>query len=156
MKLALNGALTIGTMDGANVEIHSEVGDENIFIFGHTVEELDALRQKGYHPRDYYEANSELRRVIDMLGSGYFSPSEPARYQTIVENLLVSDPYMLLADYGAYIAAQERVDALFLDQEQWNRKAILNVSQLGHFSSDRTIREYAKQIWGIQPVPHSR
>ena len=137
MKLALNGALTIGTMDGANVEIHNEVGNENIFIFGHTVDELDALRQKGYHPRDYYEANRELRRVIEMIGSGYFSPGEPARYQTIVDNLLGNDPYMLLADYGAYITAQERVDALFLDPEQWNRKAILNVSQLGHFSSDR-------------------
>ena len=156
MKLALNGALTIGTMDGANVEIHNEVGDENIFIFGHTVDELDTLRERGYRPRDYYEANNELKRVIDMIGSGYFTPGEPARYQAIVENLLGSDPYMLLADYGAYITAQERVDALFLDQEEWSRKAILNVSQLGHFSSDRTIREYANQIWGIHPVTHSR
>lgn len=156
MKLALNGALTIGTMDGANVEIHNEVGNENIFIFGHTVDELDTLREKGYHPHDYYEANSELKRVIDMIGSGYFSPGEPARYQTIVENLLSSDTYMLLADYGAYIAAQERVDALFLDPEQWSRKAILNVSQLGHFSSDRTIREYASQIWGVQQIRQGR
>ncbi len=142
-------------MDGANVEIHAEVGDENIFIFGHTVDELDNLRQKGYHPHDYYEANGELKRVIDMIGSGYFSPEEPKRYQAIVENILTSDPYMLLADYGAYIAAQERVDTLFLDPEQWSRKAILNVSQLGHFSSDRTIREYASQIWDIHPVKQS-
>ncbi len=156
MKLALNGALTIGTMDGANVEIHAEVGDENIFIFGHTVDELDALRDKGYRPRDYYDANGELKRVINMIDSGYFSPEEPHRYKAIVENLLSSDPYMLLADYGAYIAAQERVDALFLQPEQWSRKAILNVAQLGHFSSDRTIREYASQIWNIQPVTHSR
>ena len=154
MKLALNGALTIGTMDGANVEIHNEVGDENIFIFGHTVDELDELREKGYRPRAYYQANNELKRVIDMIGSGYFSPSEPGRYQAIVENLLTSDPYVLLADYGAYIEAQDRVDALFLEPEQWDRKAILNVSQLGHFSSDRTIREYARQIWGIHPVTH--
>ncbi len=156
MKLALNGALTIGTMDGANVEIHTEVGDENIFIFGHTVDELDAMREKGYRPRDYYEGNSELKRVINMIDSGYFSPDEPNRYQALVENLLNSDPYMLLADYGAYITAQERVDALFLEPEQWSRKAILNVAQLGHFSSDRTIREYASQIWDIHPVEHSR
>ncbi len=156
MKLALNGALTIGTMDGANVEIHTEVGDENIFIFGHTVDELEEIKQKGYHPRDYYEANNELKRVINMIGSGFFSPEEPNRYQAIVDNLLNHDPYMLLADYGAYIAAQERVDTLFLQPEQWSHKAILNVAQLGHFSSDRTIREYAKQIWNIHPVGQGR
>jgi len=156
MKLALNGALTIGTMDGANVEIHNEVGAENIFIFGHTVDELNALRQQGYRPREYYEANHELKRVIDMLGSGYFSPSEPTRYQAIVDSLLQSDPYMLLADYDDYISAQQQVDALFLDPDQWSRKAILNVSQTGHFSSDRTIREYASQIWNIHPVTHGR
>jgi starch phosphorylase len=154
MKLSLNGALTIGTMDGANVEIHNEVGKENIFIFGHTVEELQALREKGYRPREHYDANSELKRVIDMIGSGFFSPREPNRYQAIVDNLLGADPYMLLADFGSYVAAQERVDDLYLDQEQWSRKAILNVAQLGHFSSDRTIREYASQIWNIHPVAH--
>ncbi len=156
MKLSLNGALTIGTMDGANVEIHTAVGDENIFIFGHTVDELDDLRQKGYHPRDYYEANNELKRVINMISSGYFSPEEPARYQSIVDNLLNSDHYMLLADYGAYVAAHERVDTLYLEPDQWSHKAILNVAQLGHFSSDRTIREYANQIWNIHPVIHGR
>jgi starch phosphorylase len=136
------------------VEIHNEVGKENIFIFGHTVEELQALRNKGYRPHEYYAANSELKRVIDMIRSGFFSPDEIHRYQPIVDHLLGEDPYLLLADYGAYIAAQERVDTLYLDQDQWSRKAILNVAQLGHFSSDRTIREYADQIWNIHPTGH--
>jgi len=154
MKLSLNGALTIGTLDGANVEIHNEVGDENIFIFGHTVDQLDEIRHKGYRPRDYYESNNELKQVIDMIGSGFFSPDEPDRYQAVTDSLLNNDQYMLLADYGAYIAAQERVDALYEDQDDWYRKAILNVLQLGHFSSDRTIRQYASEIWDIKPVAH--
>lgn len=154
MKLSLNGALTIGTLDGANVEIHNEVGEENIFIFGHTVEQLDEIRQKGYRPRDYYESNNELKRVLDMIASGFFSPDEPDRYKAIVDSLLDYDQYMLLADYGAYVAAQERVDALYQQPDEWYRKAILNVLQLGHFSSDRTIRQYAQDIWGIKSIPH--
>ena len=154
MKLALNGALTIGTLDGANVEIHKEVGDENIFIFGHSVEGVDALREQGYQPQDYYQANPELKRVIDMIGTGFFSPSDTGRYRAIVDSLLHRDQYVLLADFDSYVAAQDRVDALFLDQDQWSRKAILNVAQLGVFSSDRTIREYAKKIWDIEPVNH--
>jgi len=155
MKLSLNGALTIGTLDGANVEIHNEVGEENIFIFGHTVEQLDDLRHKGYRPRDYYESNNELRQVLDMIASGFFSPGDADRYKPVVDNLLDQDQYMLLADYGAYVAAQERVDALYQDPDEWYRKAILNVLQLGHFSSDRTIREYANGIWDIEPVAHT-
>ena len=154
MKLALNGALTIGTLDGANVEIYNEVGDENIFIFGHTVEQLDALRHNGYQPRDYYEGNPALKRVIDMIADGFFSPSEPGRYQAVVDTLLNRDQYMLLADFDSYVQAQDQVDQLFLDQEEWSRKAILNVAQLGIFSSDRTIREYAKNIWQIEPLLH--
>jgi len=155
MKLALNGALTIGTMDGANVEIHNEVGDENIFIFGHSVEEVHALRQQGYRPMDYYENNPELRRALDMIASGYFSPSDADRYKPLVNNLLEADPYLLLADYADYIATQDRVDALYQNPDEWYRKAILNFSQVGHFSSDRTIREYANQIWDIKPVLHN-
>ncbi|MFU8837593.1 MAG: glycogen/starch/alpha-glucan phosphorylase [Thiohalomonadaceae bacterium] len=154
MKLALNGALTIGTLDGANVEIHKEVGDENIFIFGHTVEGVDTLREQGYQPQDYYQANPELKQVIDMIGAGFFSPNDAGRYRAIVDSLLHRDQYMLLADFDSYVAAQDRVDALFLDQDQWSRKAILNVAQLGVFSSDRTIREYAKKIWDIEPLNH--
>ncbi|MGM0593586.1 MAG: glycogen/starch/alpha-glucan phosphorylase [Pseudomonadota bacterium] len=156
MKLALNGALTIGTMDGANVEIHNEVGEENIFIFGHTVEQIDELRHGGYRPRDYYDQNEELRRVLDMIAGGFFSPSEADRYKPLVESLLHHDQYMLLADYDAYIDAQNQVDTLYRDQEEWSRQAILNVFQLGHFSSDRTIREYANKIWNIKPVNHTQ
>ena len=154
MKLSLNGALTIGTLDGANVEIKQEVGEENIFIFGHTVEELADLRRSGYRPRDYYENNPDLKRIIDMIGNGFFSPTEPTRYSAIVEALLNQDQYMLLADFEGYAQAQQRVEELFLDPDEWSRKAILNVAQLGRFSSDRTIREYAETIWDIEPLHH--
>jgi len=154
MKLALNGALTIGTLDGANIEIHDEVGEENIFIFGHTVEQISQLRHDGYNPRDHYDSNHELKRTIDMIANGFFCPGDPNRYKSLIDGLLQQDPYFLLADYGAYIAAQERVDALYQDSEEWSRKAILNVLQCGHFSSDRTIREYAEKIWHIKPVAH--
>ncbi|MFO7594008.1 MAG: glycogen/starch/alpha-glucan phosphorylase [Pseudomonadota bacterium] len=155
MKLALNGALTIGTLDGANIEIRNEVGEENIFIFGHTVDELDDLLRGGYRPRDFYESNNELKRILDMIASGFFSPDEPGRYRSLVDSLLEHDQYYLLADYGAYIAAQERVDALYQDQDKWSRKALLNTIQCGYFSSDRTIREYANHIWHIKPVAHN-
>ncbi|MBE0621662.1 MAG: glycogen/starch/alpha-glucan phosphorylase [Burkholderiales bacterium] len=153
MKLALNGALTIGTMDGANVEILQEVGEENIFIFGLTTEEVAKLRAGGYRPEDYYHANRELRQVIDMIAGGFFSPEEPARYKPIVDNLLArGDHYLLLADYAAYVACQAKVEAAYRDQDQWLRKVILNVANMGKFSSDRTIRDYAEQIWKAKPV----
>ncbi len=155
MKLSLNGALTIGTLDGANVEIHNEVGAENIFIFGNTVEQVAELRRNGYRPRDYYEGNEELKRAIDMIDSGFFSPEEKNRYKTLVESLLQYDPYLLLADYADYIAAQDKVDLLYQNPEEWDRKAILNFAQVGRFSSDRTIREYAEQIWNVKPVNHN-
>lgn len=152
MKLALNGALTIGTLDGANIEIREEVGEENIFIFGMTTTEVDDLRRSGYRPRDYYAANPELRQVIDMIATGYFSPEEPTRYQTIVDMLLGSDHYLLLADYASYIEVQSQVDAVYRDRDQWLYKSIINVANMGKFSSDRTISQYAEQIWKAKPV----
>ncbi|MBK5103324.1 MAG: glycogen/starch/alpha-glucan phosphorylase [Burkholderiales bacterium] len=154
MKLALNGALTIGTLDGANVEIRNEVGEDNIFIFGLTAAEVAELRASGYRPADYYQANAELRQAIDMIGSGYFSPEEPGRFKPIVDNLLANgDHYLLLADYASYVACQAEVDAAYRDQQQWLRKAILNVATMGKFSSDRTIGQYAEQVWQAKPVP---
>jgi glycogen phosphorylase len=154
MKLALNGALTIGTLDGANVEIREEVGDENIFIFGMTVEEVDALRTKGYNPWDYYQRDEELRAVIDWLGSDYFTPGEHGAFHVLHHSLLAGgDPYMVLADYRAYVDCQARVDVAYRDKARWARMAILNTARTGKFSSDRTIREYAKDIWGLKPVP---
>jgi len=153
MKLALNGALTIGTLDGANVEIRNEVGEDNIFIFGLTADGVAELRAGGYRPADYYQANGELRQAIDMIGSGYFSPEEPGRFKPIVDNLLANgDHYLLLADYASYIACQAQVDAAYRDQQQWLRKAILNVATMGKFSSDRTIQQYADQVWQTKPV----
>jgi len=153
MKLALNGALTIGTLDGANIEIRDEVGADNFFIFGLTTEEVASLRASGYRPADYYHANAELAEVIDMVGNGYFSPGEPERFKPIVDNLLQhGDHYLLLADYTSYIEAQKRVELAYSDPQEWQRRAILNVANMGKFSSDRTILEYAQQIWRTQPV----
>jgi starch phosphorylase len=153
MKLALNGALTIGTLDGANIEIRNEVGEENIFIFGLTTEDVARVRQQGYQPIGYYEGNPELREVIDMIGSGFFSPEEPARYRPIVDNLLRhGDYYLLLADYASYLAAQQHVDAVYRDRRAWLRMAILNVAHMGKFSSDRSVMQYAKEIWDAKPV----
>lgn len=153
MKMALNGALTIGTLDGANIEIMEEVGKENIFIFGLTTQEVAEKRAAGYNPWDYYHANAELRQVLDMIGNGYFNVDAPNRYKPIFDTLLnKGDHYMLLADYESYIACQEAVGRLYKDQEEWSRRAILNVARIGKFSSDRTIREYAEKIWRIAPV----
>ncbi|MCX7628220.1 MAG: glycogen/starch/alpha-glucan phosphorylase [Methylophilaceae bacterium] len=153
MKLALNGALTIGTLDGANVEIMEEVGKQNFFLFGLTTKEVEDLRRQGYNPWDYYHSNEELKLVLDMIASGYFSPDEPQRFQPIVDTLLKhGDHYLLLADYASYVACQDRVAALFRDPDEWSRRAILNVAGMGKFSSDRTIREYAERIWHVSPV----
>jgi len=154
MKLALNGALTIGTLDGANVEIRDEVGADNIFIFGLNAAEVADLQGKGYNPWDYYHGNEELRQVLGMIGSGFFSPGDPGRFLPIINALTDDgDHYLLLADYSAYIACQEKVDALYRNSGEWARKAILNVAGMGKFSSDRTIREYAEKIWGVKAVP---
>ncbi|MDP1596816.1 MAG: glycogen/starch/alpha-glucan phosphorylase [Methylotenera sp.] len=149
MKMALNGALTIGTLDGANVEIKEEVGDENIFIFGLTTPQVAEIKASGYTPRDYYHSNPELKQVLDMIADGYFSVDEPNRYQAIVDNLLNNDQYLLLADYASYIEAQDRVGKLYQHQDEWTRMAILNVANMAKFSSDRAISDYANNIWHV-------
>ena len=152
MKMALNGALTIGTLDGANVEIKEEVGDDNIFIFGLTTPEVAATKVN-YNPRDYYNNNAALKEVLDMLGSGFFSMQEPSRYQSIVDNLLNHDNYLLLADYASYIACQDEVGKTYQNPDEWSRRAILNVARMAKFSSDRTIGEYANNIWQVASMP---
>jgi starch phosphorylase len=153
MKLSLNGALTIGTLDGANVEIKEEVGDENIFIFGLTVEQVAALWARGYNPWDLYNADEELRGVIDWLGSDYFTPGEHGAFGAVHHSLLHGgDPYLLLADFRSYCDAHARVDATYRDKRKWAKMAILNTARMGKFSSDRTIREYAEQIWKLKPA----
>jgi starch phosphorylase len=153
MKLALNGSLTIGTLDGANVEIREEVGDENIFIFGMTVEEVEARRAKGYNPWDLHRDDEEIRAVVDWLGSDYWTPGEHGAFGAIQGTLLGGgDPYMVLADFRSYSDCQMRVDRAFRDRDAWARKAILNTARVGKFSSDRTIREYAGQIWSLPPL----
>ena len=153
MKFALNGALTIGTLDGANVEMKENVGDDNIFIFGNTTPQVADIRAHGYQPRDFYDGNPQLKRVLDAIRDGVFSPGEPARYQGLYDGLVNwGDHYLLLADYASYVETQARVDALYRDTDAWTRKAILNVAGMGAFSSDRTIAEYAHEIWHTKPV----
>ena len=152
MKLALNGALTIGTLDGANIEIREEVGEDNFFIFGLTAAEIQSWQRNGYNPWHFYDSQPELKRVLDMINTGYFSPSDAERYSPIFNALTAhGDRYFLLADYASYIACQSKIDELYRDQEQWTRKAILNVAHMGKFSSDRTISEYARNIWKASP-----
>jgi starch phosphorylase len=154
MKLAMNGALTIGTLDGANVEMLEAIGAENMFIFGLTAERIQALRGDGsYRPRDLYEHDPRLTRLLDAFDSNLFSPTEPGLFHWIVESLLDrGDPFFHLADLPAYIDAQQRVDDTFRQPGAWASKAILNVARIGRFSSDRTIAEYARDIWGIASV----
>jgi starch phosphorylase len=156
MKLMANGALTIGTLDGANVEIEEEVGADNIFIFGLTVEQVEALWAKGYNPWDYYHADEELRAVIDWLGSDYWTPGETGAFAAVHDSLMRhGDPFLVLADFRAYCDAQARVDVAYRDKSRWAKAAILNTARVGKFSSDRTIREYAEQIWKLPAVPVS-
>ena len=153
MKFALNGAVTIGTLDGANIEIMQEVGEENIFIFGLKVEEIAAMKADGYDPWEYYGSNAELRKAIGMIVNGFFSPGSPDLFKPITDSLLHSgDPYMVLADFASYLACQDRVAEAYLDRPRWNRMSILNCARMGKFSSDRSIREYASGIWGVDPV----
>ena len=153
MKLALNGALTIGTEDGANIEIRDAVGAENMFVFGLDAAGVQATREAGYRPREVCAANPELKRVLDQIGSGHFSPGDPGRFHPIVQALLDhGDHYLLLADYAAYVRAQEQVDALYATPDAWAATAIRNVAAMGPFSSDRTIGEYAEGIWRVQPI----
>ncbi len=153
MKLALNGALTIGTLDGANIEIKDAVGDDNIFIFGMTAEEVVALRAQGYSPAAYVRQNPELKRAIEAIESGLFTPDNISDSGVVVDRLMSDgEHFLVLADYEAYAKAQDRVDALFRNQDEWSRKAVTNALSMGPFSSDRSIREYADKIWGINPV----
>jgi starch phosphorylase len=152
MKFTLNGALTIGTMDGANIEIREEVGEDNIFIFGLLADEVVKLKNSGYNHRTYYESNPMLKRVIDMIASNYFNKSEPGIFKSIVDSLLGVDYYCLLADYQSYIDEQDKVSKLYLNADEWTKMAILNVAGVGKFSSDRSIKEYAEKIWKVEPV----
>ncbi len=152
MKFAMNGALTIGTLDGANVEIREEVGDDNFFLFGLKAHEVFELKASGYNPRKYYEENEELKAVIDLIGSGVFSSGDTKMFKPLIDNLLNQDRFMVLADYQAYVDCQKEVSAAYKDQDNWVRMSILNAARMGKFSSDRSIQEYCDQIWNIKPV----
>uniref|UniRef100_A0A8C3BW27 Alpha-1,4 glucan phosphorylase n=1 Tax=Cairina moschata TaxID=8855 RepID=A0A8C3BW27_CAIMO len=151
MKFMLNGALTIGTMDGANVEMAEEAGEENLFIFGMRVEDVEALDRKGYNALEYYERLPELRQAIDQISSGFFSPGDPGCFRDVVNMLMHHDRFKVFADYEAYIKCQGQVDQLFMDPWEWTKKVIRNIACSGKFSSDRTITEYAQEIWGVEP-----
>jgi starch phosphorylase len=152
MKFALNGALTTGTLDGANIEIRELVGKENFFLFGLTADEVFQLKENGYKPMDYYITNPHLRAAIDRIASGYFSNGNPKLFQPIVESLLYHDEYLLLADYQSYIECQDRVEAAYRDEETWTQMAILNTARCGFFSSDRTMQQYLDDIWQVDPI----
>jgi starch phosphorylase len=152
MKFAMNGALTVGTLDGANVEIREAVGEENIFIFGNTAEQVSLLRAEGYEPSRFIEADPALGEVIDQIAEGRLSPEEPGRYAALVDDLRGHDWFQVCADFSAYYAAQRRVDAVWRDEEAWTRMAVLNTARMGRFSSDRTIRGYAREVWGVSPA----
>ena len=152
MKFALNGALTLGTLDGANVEILDNVGEEHIFIFGNTVEQVNALRQKGYNPAEYYQQDEQLNRVIGALVAGQFSPEDPMRYTNLTQNLQYHDYYQSLADFRSYVDAQAKVDEKYKNRDKWIDSTIQNIINMGFFSSDRTIMEYADNIWKVKPL----
>ncbi|KHS98187.1 glycogen phosphorylase [Pectobacterium brasiliense] len=153
MKFALNGALTIGTLDGANVEMLEHIGEENMFIFGNTADQVEALRQNGYNPRQYYDQDEELHRVLTQITTGVFSPDDSRRYSDLFDSLVnFGDYYQLLADYRSYVDTQDRVDELYEKKDEWARCAVQNIANMGYFSSDRTIGEYAEDIWNIKPI----
>ena len=152
MKFSMNGALTIGTLDGANVEIREAVGAENFYLFGHTVEEVRRVKEGGYYPRGIYESNPVLKRVIDTLASGWLSRGDRELFRPLIDSLLWRDEYLVLADFASYLERQDEVSAAWADQDGWTRKSILNAARMGRFSSDRSIREYAEKIWKIEPL----
>lgn len=152
MKLSMNGALTIGTLDGANVEIREAVGEENFFLFGLTTPQVAELQRTGYNPRAVYEKNARLREVIDLVANGFFSSEEPSLFKPLTDSLLDHDQYMILEDFDAYVECQKRVSDAYQDSVSWHSKAIRNIAKMGMFSSDRTIREYANEIWGAKPL----
>jgi starch phosphorylase len=155
MKFSMNGALTIGTLDGANIEIREEVGAENFFLFGLSTAEVYEHKARGYRPVDFYNANRSLREVIDLIRSGFFSRGDTELFRPLIDGLMYEDPYMLFADFQSYIDCQERVDAVYRDTERWTRMSILNSARSGKFSSDRTIQEYCADIWRVESVPIS-
>lgn len=153
MKFGLNGALTIGTLDGANIEMREYVGEDNIFIFGNTAQEVEALRQSGYSPRAIFENDIELHQVLTQIGTGMFSPQEPGRYQNILDSLInFGDHYQVLADYRSYVDCQDAVDDLYCNPREWTTKTLHNIANMGYFSSDRTVQEYADNIWRITKI----
>jgi starch phosphorylase len=152
MKFALNGALTIGTLDGANIEIGEEVGEDNIFIFGLKADEVVDLKNSGYSPRSYCEKSPELKGVMDLIASGFFSPENPDLFKPIYDTLMNHDEYLLMADFDDYLACQDKVSEVYKDQNKWTEMAILNVARMGKFSSDRTIQDYCNEIWDAKPV----
>jgi starch phosphorylase len=152
MKLSMNGALTIGTLDGANVEIRQAVGEENFFLFGLTAEEVAQRIASGYRPRDIYESDPRLKEVIDLIASGFFSPDDPGLFKPITEHLIEKDTYLLMADFASYFECQGRVAREFGSPRDWQVKAIRNIAAMGPFSSDRTIHQYADEIWNASPV----
>jgi starch phosphorylase len=153
MKFAMNGALTIGTLDGANVEIREEVGAENFFLFGLTADEVYRAKAQGYRPREHYERNAELRQALDQISSGRFSGGDTEIFRPLVQSLLDHDTFMLLADFEAYVRCQDEVGRTYRDPERWTRLSILNAARIAKFSSDRAIREYCEQIWHVKPQP---
>jgi starch phosphorylase len=156
MKFSLNGALTIGTLDGANVEIREEVGPENFFLFGLTAGQVVETHARGYQPRLIYEQNAAVRAVLDAIAGGMFARGDASLFQPIVDALIHHDPYLLLADFQSYIDSQWQVDELWRQPEAWTRKSILNAARMGKFSSDRSIREYCERIWKVKPTPSAR
>jgi starch phosphorylase len=153
MKFAMNGALTIGTLDGANVEIRDAVGAENFFLFGLTADEVVALKAEGYTPYSYYQRHPMLKDAIDLIGSGHFSHGDASLFKPLLDKLLYQDPFMLLADYQAYIDCQQQVSQAYSETNSWTRMAILNSVRMGGFSSDRSISEYCSEIWKVSPFP---
>ena len=152
MKLGLNGALTIGTYDGANIEIREEVGAENFFLFGLRAEEVTERKSLGYRPRDYYESDARLKAAIDLIADGFFSGGDRSLFRPLVDSILERDEYMVCADFASYFDCQRAIDRAYRDREEWTRRSILNVSRMGKFSSDRTIAEYCSDIWNVEPV----
>lgn len=151
MKFMLNGALTIGTMDGANVEMAEEAGEDNFFIFGMRVEDVERLDQRGYNAQEYYDRIPELRQIIEQLSSGFFSPKQPDLFKDIVNMLMHHDRFKVFADYEEYIKCQDKVSELYKNPREWTRMVIRNIATSGKFSSDRTIAQYAREIWGVEP-----
>ncbi len=152
MKFAMNGALTVGTLDGANIEIREEVGADNFFLFGLKAHEVEELKRSGYNPAEYIARSDELRQTLDLIESGFFCPDQPDRFRPLVEHLRTSDTYLLCADFDDYTTCQSRVAAVYRDPDEWTRRVIHNLANVGKFSSDRTIKQYAEEIWGVEPI----